>query len=146
MLKIRSLPAAPGRDLEAPLGYTCSMALRQLLGCLVVATLVVGGACGKDKGAAPRAQDLPKRCEQLAKACSDTDKHIEKLTDECKQVAPTEVQKGCVDKALAAYDCYEKEICGGKDKVWTLDDLRVLAERHAKCAAETKAARECVDK
>ncbi len=124
------------------------MALRRFLGCIAALALVVGtaGACGKDKAGSTGAPDLPKRCEQLAKACSDTDKHIEKMTDECKGVAPAQVQSGCAGKVLAAYDCYEKDICGGKDKVWTLDDLRVLAERNAKCAVETKAARECVEK
>ena len=30
-----------------------------------------------------------------------------------------------VDKAVAAYDCYEKELCGKEDRVWTIEDLRL---------------------
>jgi hypothetical protein len=87
---------------------------------------------------------LDKRCEQLATACGDTDKHIETLATECKQAAPKQVEKTCTDKATALYDCYETALCGGADKVWTLPDLRVLADRHKKCAAEQKALNACV--
>ena len=46
-------------------------------------------------------------------------------------------------KAVAAYDCYEKQLCGKGDKVWALGDLRVLSERHGKCAAERDASHAC---
>jgi hypothetical protein len=126
------------------------MALRRLLGCLPVAALAVCAwtAC-KDKGTAPGSQtsgaDLDKRCEQLGKTCGDTDKHVEKFVDECKQAAKKQVEDGCTDKAIAVYDC-EKSLCGSGDKVWALDDLRVLAERHGTCAAERKASGECAKK
>jgi hypothetical protein len=88
--------------------------------------------------------DLDGRCERLAKACGDKDKHIEKIVDECKQAAKKQVDKGCADKANALYDCYDKELCGKADKVWALDDLRVLADRQNKCVAERNAIGECV--
>jgi hypothetical protein len=127
------------------------MVLRRLLGCLPVAALVVcmGAACrDKGDGAATQASaaDLDKRCEQLGKACGDKDKHVEKIIEECKQAAKKHVENGCPAKRMAAYDCYEKEVCGNGDKVWALDDLRVLAERHGKCVAQRDASRECAEK
>jgi hypothetical protein len=44
------------------------------------------------------------------------------------------------------YDCFEKELCGKTDKVWALDDLRVLADRKNKCVAERNAVAECPGK
>jgi hypothetical protein len=139
------------------LRYTRCMALRRLLGCLPVAALVVCAwtACkdskdGKDKGAVAKAPvtaaDLDERCELLAKACGDKDKHVEKIIEACKQTAKKQVEKGCTEKAVAVNDCYVKDLCGGADKVWTFEDLRVLAERHNKCVAERAADRECVEK
>jgi len=125
------------------------MALRRLIGCLAAAALAVCtlAAC-KDKGdaakAPPSTTALDDRCAQLAKACGDKDKHIEKIVEECKESTKTQAVKGCADKALAVYDCYEKELCGTLGKVWTLDDLRVLADRHGKCVAERNARLECV--
>jgi hypothetical protein len=118
------------------------MALRKLLGCLPVAALALCAltAC---KSSDPKVVQLENRCAQLAKACGDEDKHIDKLSNECKQSAPKLVEKGCQDKATALYDCYEKELCGKTDKVWTLDDLRVLADRKNKCEAQRDAIREC---
>jgi hypothetical protein len=136
-------------NLSAALEYTRCMALRRLLGCLPVAALALCAwtAC-KDKGDAAKAHvsaaDLDKRCEQLAKACGDPGKHSEKILDECKQAAKMQAESGCPDKAMAVYDCYEKELCGKGDQVWALDDLRVLAERHNKCVAERNARNECV--
>lgn len=101
-------------------------------------------AC-KGKGDAKTAE-LDKRCEQLAKACGDKDKHIEKLVGECKEAAKKQVEGGCKDKAIAAYDCYEKELCSEGEKVWALDDFRVLSDRHKKCVAERDAARDCTGK
>jgi hypothetical protein len=119
------------------------MAPRRLLGCLSVAALFVSVAMGCSKGNQATAE-LDKRCEQLAKACGDNDKHIEKIVEECKQAAKQQAEKKCSDKAIATYDCFEKELCGGGDKVWTLDDLRVLANRHKKCVAEQKASSDCL--
>lgn len=121
------------------------MALRRLFGCLPAAALAVCAvtAC---KGSAPSTAAVDKRCDQLAKVCGEKDKHIEKMLDECKQAAKPQVEKGCTDKVVALYDCYEKELCGAGDKVWTLDDLGVLAQRHKKCGAEQKALRECSGK
>ena len=90
--------------------------------------------------------DLGKRCEQLAKTCGDTDSHREKILEECKQSAATHVQLGCGAPAVAVYECYEKEVCGKGDKVWTVDDLRVLADRHGSCPSERDALRTCVAK
>lgn len=120
---------------------------RRLLGCFAVAALALslGGACkGKksDTGATP----LDARCQQLAKACGDDDKHTATILDECKQAAQKQVDAKCTDKVTAAYDCFEKELCGKADKVWALDDFRVLADRHTKCVVERDAARDCVEK
>jgi hypothetical protein len=114
------------------------MALR--IGCLLVA-LTFCACKGETK---TQTSDLESRCDKLAKACGDTDKHVEKIADGCKQAAKD--QSTCTDKVLALYDCYEKELCGKTDKVWALDDLRVLAERKTKCAAEREAARTCAGK
>jgi hypothetical protein len=90
--------------------------------------------------------DLDKRCERLGKACGDEDKHQAKIADECKQAAMMQIEKGCADKAIAVYDCYEKQLCGKGEKIWSVEDLRVLADRQSKCAAERDAARECFAK
>jgi len=113
-----------------------------------VAALVFGAATAcKGKPDATKAQsDLEARCEELAKACGDNDKHVAKLLDECKLAAKTQAEKGCAAKATAAYDCYEKNLCGKADKVWALDDLRVLADRKSQCVTERTAASECVGK
>jgi hypothetical protein len=120
------------------------VALRSILGCLLPVVLVLTACKGKDKDAdetsGTAALDLEKRCAQLAKLCSDSDKHVQKLIDECKRAAPL---PGCVDKLFAAYDCYEKELCGKHEQVWALDDLRVLTERHKACVAERQAAASC---
>lgn len=97
----------------------------------------------KDKA---KTADLDTRCEQLAKACGDNDKHIGKLTEECKDTAKKQVEKGCGDKAIALYDCYQKQVCGKGDQVWALEDLRVLADRQKQCAAERDALAQCAGK
>ena len=104
---------------------------------------------GKSPGAGqktPTSADLMSRCDQLGKACGDSDKRVEKITQECKQAAEAQVMSGCTEKAVAAYDCYEKELCGKADKVWALDDFRVLVDRHGKCVAERDASRACIAK
>ena len=117
----------------------------------LLATLALCGWLGcknkdKDDGAKTQASasSLDSRCEQLAKTCGDGDKHVAKLLDTCKQAAKMQLEKVCGDKASAMYDCYEKELCNKGDKVWTIDDLRVLADRHGKCADEQTATRTCV--
>ena len=132
------------------------MALRRLrlLGCLPVAALAALAVCAwtacKDKGDVAKtgasAADLDKRCEQLGKVCGDKDKHAEKIIEGCKQAAKKQVERGCTDKAIAVYDCYEKELCANGDKVWTIEDLRVLADRRSKCVAERNASHECAEK
>lgn len=103
-------------------------------------------AC-KDKVDAPStttaAVDLDKRCVQLAKICGDKGKHVEKITDECKLAAQKQIKNGCTAKVTAAYDCYERELCGSGDKVWTIEDLRRLATRHNKCVVEQDASLTC---
>lgn len=129
------------------------MTRRRLLGWVPVAALVVCAwtGCGKDKGdksekgtSGTSSADLVTRCEQLASACGDNDKHTQKILEECKQAATEQVASGCTEKAIAAYDCYEKELCGKADKVWALGDFGVLSQRHGKCAAERAASSACV--
>ncbi|HWO25046.1 MAG TPA: hypothetical protein VNO30_40175 [Kofleriaceae bacterium] len=133
------------------------MALGRLLGCLSVAALAVCAlsACkDKDKDADPgkgaaaktpaTAADLDERCTLMSKACGEKEKHVEKIVAVCKVAAKKQAEKGCIDKAIAAYDCFAVDLCGGTDKVWAFDDLRVLADRHNKCVAERKALQECV--
>ena len=106
--------------------------------------------CGKDKGEKGKTEassaDIGTRCEQLGKACGDNGKHVQKIVAECKEAAKEQVVSGCAEKAVAAYDCYEKNLCGGADKVWALEDLRVLSERHGKCVVERDASSACVAK
>jgi hypothetical protein len=118
------------------------MAARRLLACVVV--VASWTACkGKDKPAQP-ATGIDARCDKLATACGDNDKHVAAIREECKQTLKQQSDKGCADSAIALYDCYEKEVCGKTDKVWAVDDLRVLAERQKQCAAERAAVRACV--
>jgi hypothetical protein len=106
----------------------------------------VTGACkGGGKGGAG-SPELDKRCDAIAKACADTDKHVEKLGGECKDTAKTQTQKGCGDLAIALYNCYENAVCGTGDKVWALPDLKVLADRHKKCESEQTALTTCMSK
>jgi hypothetical protein len=107
------------------------------LACLL-ATLALC-ACGKG---AKSTTDLDARCTQLAKVCTD-EKHIAKLIESCEVAAKKQVDKGCIDKAIAAYDCEQKEFCG-KDQVWVVDDLSVLVDRQNKCKAERDALKACV--
>jgi hypothetical protein len=120
------------------------MALRRLLGSLALAALLAPAGMGcKGKGAGT---DLDKRCQRLAATCGDNDKHVEKILEECKEAAKGQVERGCAEQASALYDCYQKELCGGGEKVWTLDDFRVLADRHGKCVAERQASLACLQK
>lgn len=123
------------------------MAPRILLGCLVVVAWAVGASSCKGKGDAAKTEanaiELDKRCEQMAKVCGDKAKHVEKILEECRQAAKTQVETGCADKAIAVYDCYVKDLCGDGDKVWAIDDVRVLADRHGRCQAEQTASRAC---
>jgi hypothetical protein len=127
---------------------------RRRLGWIAIAVLVVcaGVGCGKGKdkdkgdkgGGEASSANLMTRCEQLGKACGDSDKHVQKIVEECKEAAKEQVASGCTEKAIAAYDCYEKQLCGKADKVWALGDLGVLSQRHATCAAERDASVACV--
>jgi hypothetical protein len=108
-------------------------------------------ACGKSgdatkppegsAGSAPAASDFDKRCTQLAKVCGDKDKHIAKIHDGCVAAAAK-----CPDTAMALFDCFEQELCLKADKVWTFEDLGVLAERKKNCADQRKASAACVAK
>jgi hypothetical protein len=122
-------------------------------GWLVVALVaVVWVGCGKKKdekskegeGNGPTMAEVLARCDQLGKACGDSEKRVGDIIAECKQAAEKQLAGGCGDAVMAAYDCYEQELCGKKDKVWALDDLRVLSERHGKCASERDASQKCV--
>ncbi len=121
------------------------MALRRVHCSLVLALALMAGACKDDKGGS-KATDLDRRCEELSMACGEKDKHVEKVLDGCKAAAKTQVEKGCVQQVMAAYDCYQKDVCGKADKVWAIEDLAVLAERNKKCEAERTAAKTCMDK
>lgn len=107
----------------------------RLLGCLV-ALLTLSAAC---KGKGDAGGD---RCDQLAKACGDNDKHMAKLLEGCKAAD----KPLCGDKLDALYTCYEKQVCGRGDRIWAFDDLGVLADRKTLCAAEHKAATDCAGK
>jgi len=109
----------------------------RLLGCLV-ALLTLSAAC-KGKDAKGGEGD---RCEQLAKACGDNEKHIAKITEGCTAAA----KPLCADKLSALYDCYEKQLCGRGDRIWAYEDLGVLADRKTACAAERKAVSDCAGK
>src|SRR5439155_1706185 len=66
------------------------MAFRRI-GFVLVAVLAIAACKNKDGGkAGASSADLDKRCEALAKACADTDKHVELFRDECKAAAKTE--------------------------------------------------------
>ena len=111
----------------------------------MVAVLAVAACKSKDDGkGGASATDLDKRCEALAKACADTDKHVEMFRDECKAAAKKQVEKGCNDLAIALYNCSQNAVCGAAEKVWALGDLKVLATRHKKCDAELTALDACM--
>lgn len=125
------------------------MAVRPALGCLLAAALALSACKDGDNKVAitpSTPAELEKACERIGKSCADQDKYVAKVTDACKKVVKDDSKKGCPDKLIAVYDCYDRELCGGGDKVWALDDLRVLAERHNKCAAERAAAKDCLTK
>jgi len=104
---------------------------------LMFAALLAFGACKSNGDTATSKPE--QQCAQLAKTCADTDKHVEKLRDECKQsITPT-----CTAKQTALYDCYEKQLCGKADRIWALQDLSVLAERKNLCIDERKAVSAC---
>lgn len=89
-------------------------------------------------------EQLNKRCEQLGRVCGDKDKHKDKIVEECKLAAKAQEEKGCTQTAVAAYDCYETEICAKINRVWSVDDFRVLTDRHSKCVAERDASERCL--
>jgi hypothetical protein len=125
-------------------------ALRCLGGLTAIA--IAAGAwagCGDDKPAGKASSSAAildhARCERLAKACG-TGKHVATLTEDCDRAAEKLDKRGCAPQAAEVYGCYERKLCGKKDPVWALDDLRVLAERHEACATEREALRACVAK
>ena len=133
--------------LDDTYGYARRMALRRLHGCLLAALAISAGTACKNKGDATKAgSSLDQRCEALAKVCGDSDKHVAKIVEGCRDAAKQQTAKGCADKVIAVYDCYEKELCAKADKVWAFEDFRVLADRNTKCVAERNAATECVGK
>src|SRR5689334_9326758 len=114
----------------------------------VVACVLLGCGGSKDDKPAGDPQtagsaDADKQCVQLAKLCGDKEKHVDKIVEECKFAAKNYATKGCTDKATAAYDCYQRDLCGKTEKVWSLGDLGVLSERHNKCVTERSALRTC---
>ena len=90
-------------------------------------------------------EQFTKRCEQLGRLCGDKDKHKEKIVEECKSASKDQTDKGCAQSVIAAYDCYETELCAKVNKVWSVSDFGVLTERHAKCMTEREAATRCLD-
>lgn len=95
------------------------------------------------KAPADETAKLSKRCEQLGKACGQKDKHKAQIGTECKEAAKQQVADGCADQVVATYDCYEKAFCAKNERIWALDDFRVLTERHSKCVDERKASQTC---
>jgi hypothetical protein len=133
------------------------MTLRTIIGLLAMSAALT--ACDDDKdakadGGADKdakakqvqadTEKLNKRCEQLGNACGSEDKHKQKITEECKAAGKTHIEKGCTDKAIAVYDCFEKELCVKENKIWAMDDFRVLTTRHKKCVEQRKAGNDCV--
>ena len=94
--------------------------------------------------AAAQTKSLAERCDALGTKCGEKDKHKAKITEECKEAAKAQGAKGCGKEVLAAYDCYEKEICTGSNKIWVLDDFRVLTDQTSKCVEQRKSAQKCV--
>ena len=121
------------------------MAIRRPFGCLLAALALPAWLACKDKGDAHGKLE-PARCAQLANACGDTSKHIDKITEGCLEDLKGQTDKGCADKVSAAYDCYEKEVCGKGNKIWALEDLKVLADRNKLCVDVRAAADACVGK
>jgi hypothetical protein len=121
----------------------------------MTAFLVLGGGAGcedndkfpsgKGGGGGVGGAKLAERCEPMAKKCGDSSR-LAKLVGECTLAATKLSDKGCVAEARAAFDCYEKKLCGKGDKVWALDDFRVLAERNKACLDEREAIAACLRK
>jgi len=125
------------------------MALRRLSTRLWIPALVLCAVAACKSGPAKQkasAADLEKRCTQIGPVCGEKVKHQERMIEECQASAKAQVEKGCTDRVMALYDCYDKQLCGKGDKVWALADLEVLAGRKTKCAAELKAANDCIGK
>ena len=118
---------------------------RRSLAWLAVAALAACGVTGCSGDGDSTLVDLKAaaQCDKLAAACGDVDTHIETIGQECRALA--ESSSACTDAALALYDCYERELCGGDDEVWALDDLRVLSERHEVCLEQRDALERCVE-
>jgi hypothetical protein len=128
------------------------MAVPRFLVCLTAAAVTIGASVGcgddkpKDKKAAKSTAVLDHAgCERLAKACGDG-KHVATITSDCDSAVEKLSKRGCAAPAAELYGCYEQKLCGKNDKVWALDDLRVLAERHEACTTEREALRACVAK
>lgn len=122
------------------------MGARSRFGWLIVLAALCAWPGCKGKSGAPKAADgaaLDLRCATLAKGCADSDKHAEKILASCKESAKQQVAKGCADKVIALYDCYQKQVCGKTDKVWAIADLHVLSARHGKCKTEEAAFTAC---
>jgi hypothetical protein len=121
------------------------MALRRWLPLLAVAI-----SCGRDETPETETKvvlpplDDDRMCTQLAKLCADQSKHVEKMVEDCKVAAKKQRAKGCIEKVNAAYDCYERELCGKAEKVWAIGDFGVLTERHNKCVTERSVMRTCI--
>jgi len=117
--------------------------LSRLPGATLATVLALSVGC-KDKASSPQGLDLGARCEQLGKFCGEKDKHTAKIAEECKAATKAQADKGCASKVTALYDCYEKDVCGINDRVWALGDVKVLATRKTKCAAEQTALDACM--
>lgn len=145
MLSLRSQRA----PIRTVLGW---LAVVPLTACLLAACEDDGGSAkpatstaqATAKAAAKGVEQLTKRCEQLGKACGQQDKHKEDIAKACQEAAKSQAEKGCADQVVATYDCFEKELCTGDERIWALDDFRVLAERHEKCVKEREASNKCM--
>lgn len=119
--------------------------VRAGLGAAAVMMVAWTGCKGQGAAPAPSAASLDVQCERLGKICGDTFKHVESFIAACKLAAKPQVARGCTSAAIAAYDCFEQDICSHGDKVWALADVDVLAERKNKCVAERAALKTCTE-
>lgn len=101
-------------------------------------------AAAQSKAAAAAMEKVRKQCDQLGQTCGQKDKHKKKIAEECRAEAKQPAEKGCADRAVAMYECYEKKICTKDERIWALDDFRVLTERTKNCVDERVALQKCL--
>lgn len=142
----------PARQSRTPL-----LVIGAIAGVVIIAAIAVA-TCRGDRAVPPLARppladaaglppdapaiEVAARCARLGTTCGDMPKHEAKITAECEQ-ALAALASECRGAAVAAFECYEQELCGSDDKIWAYADLGVLAERRGRCAAERAALATC---